>query len=164
MISRSCYWRQLNENSNCGSDDQTPSHITTHSCRTCDTDGCNGAETENVTLPTSNVKNEDLPSPENEFVYSPTQETIENETDHLPESVPTQDDDIVVIDDLISIIPDAPSTINDILTMKQSNSKCSRHIVSNICHGILDIKQELGVLTQLLQSIDRSLYKLTERN
>lgn len=124
---------------------------------TCDTDGCNGAIAENITL--ASVTNE--PAQETEFSYaSTTQETIENETEYLVDLlVSTQDDDLVVVDERI-IVPDI-SSINDILAIPPKSS-CSKHLVRNICHGIDDVKLELKTLTQLLQSIDSNLKVLKD--
>lgn len=43
VISRSCYWEEVNAPKNECLNNNTPSYIKTEYCETCATDGCNGA-------------------------------------------------------------------------------------------------------------------------
>lgn len=43
VISRSCFWENINAPKDECINNNTPSYIKTEFCETCDTDGCNGA-------------------------------------------------------------------------------------------------------------------------
>lgn len=43
VISRSCYWEDINAPRDACANANTPEYIRTEFCETCDTEGCNGA-------------------------------------------------------------------------------------------------------------------------